>query len=1098
MASTPAASNKRPLPYVDQPEAKRWQVGAASRAYDNSITRDNARAHYGDSIHHTEFHGPVHQYSERVQHTRTTLLSSCTRSEILQSLKFDEIGDRFSTINLAHAKTCHWLLEREEYKAWRNIAEVSKHNGFLWIKGKPGAGKSTLMKWVFLYAKKSHGDDALISFFFNARGGSLERSTEGMYRSLLAQVLEKIPRLQSVLDEQRQRDDWPVEVLSGLFREAVMLLGNDGLTCYIDALDECSETEVRDMIGVFEELTESATAESINFRVCFSSRHYPRISIDTCLELILEGQGGHEGDIAAYIQKKLKVSARSKSEMAVEIQKRASGIFLWVCLVVRILNEDVDRGDAGKIKTRLREIPDGLDRLFRDIITRGTRDDTHLIPTLQWIMFAQRPLNCRELYHAIIHTSNDEFGLVSEHEMFNTKNAEHFLLNSTKGLAETTKGKEPRVQFIHESVRDYLGTTGLKTLAPHLAENLPGSTHEFLKQRCLELISEGVCGHLSLPATSPATLPKAESADAEKLRARSREDLPFLEYAVSNVLFHAESACAYQVSQLDFIEGFPLATWASLNNLHERHEIRRYTSAVNLPYVLADKGMIRLLSTEFQQRDPDLSATRERHVTLLGAAVHGCHAEVVKSILEQSASKLSPASELERLLKTAAEKRASRVLELLLEAGDQPECGKILGSVLIKHSHAGNEEVVQLLLDKGADVNAQGGEYGNALQAASWGGHKEVVQQLLDKGADVNAQGGEYGNALQAASERGHKEMVQQLLGKGADVNAQGGHFGNALQAASLGGHKEIVQQLLGKGANVNAQGGFYANALYAASEKGHKEIVQQLLDKGADVNAQGGKYSNALQAALERGHLEIVQQLLDKSADVNAQGGKYSNALQAALVGGHLEIVQQLLDKGANVNAQGGDFGNALYAALVGGYKEVVQQLLGKGADVNAQGGHFGNALYAASERGHKEIVQQLLGKGADVNTQGGHFGNALQAASWGGHKEIVQQLLDKGADVNAQGGEDGNALQAASWGGHKEVVQQLLDKGADVNAQGGQYGNALQAASWGGHKEVVQQLLGKGADVNAQGGQYGNALQAASWGGHKEIVQQLRAFGA
>jgi ankyrin repeat protein len=54
----------------------------------------------------------------------------------------------------------------------------------------------------------------------------------------------------------------------------------------------------------------------------------------------------------------------------------------------------------------------------------------------------------------------------------------------------------------------------------------------------------------------------------------------------------------------------------------------------------------------------------------------------------------------------------------------------------------GHREIIQLLLDKGADVNAQGGEYGNALQAASWGGHQEAVRLLLDNGADVNAQGG--------------------------------------------------------------------------------------------------------------------------------------------------------------------------------------------------------------------------------------------------------------------------------------------------------------------------------------------------------------------
>ena len=52
--------------------------------------------------------------------------------------------------------------------------------------------------------------------------------------------------------------------------------------------------------------------------------------------------------------------------------------------------------------------------------------------------------------------------------------------------------------------------------------------------------------------------------------------------------------------------------------------------------------------------------------------------------------------------------------------------------------------MIQMLLDKGAEVNARGGKYGNALQAASQGGHKKVIQILLDKGAEVNAQGGFY------------------------------------------------------------------------------------------------------------------------------------------------------------------------------------------------------------------------------------------------------------------------------------------------------------------------------------------------------------------
>ncbi|PZD28104.1 multiple ankyrin repeat protein single kh domain protein, partial [Pyrenophora tritici-repentis] len=453
------------------------------------------------------------------------------------------------------------------------------------------------------------------------------------------------------------------------------------------------------------------------------------------------------------------------------------------------------------------------------------------------------------------------------------------------------------------------------------------------------------------------------------------------------------------------------------------------------------------------------------------------------------------------------------ITRLLLEQGaDVNAQGGVYGNALQAASAGGHEQVVKMLLDKGADVNAQGGEYGNALQAASAKGQEQVVKMLLDKGAN----GGFYGNALQAASARGYEQVVKMLLDKGADVNAQDGEYGNALRAASYGGHEQVVKMLLDKGADVNAQGGFYSNALYAASYGGHKQAVKMLLNKGADVNAQGGEYGNALQAASDEGHEQVVKTLLDKGADVNAQGGEYGNALQAASAEGHEQVVKTLLDKGADVNAQGGEYGNALQAASAEGHEQVVKTLLNNGADVNAQGGEYSNALYAASARGHDQLVKMLLDKGADVNAQGGEYGNALQAASARGHEQVVKILLDKGADVNAQGGFYGNALQAALVEGHEQVVKMLLDNGADVNAQGEEYGNALQAASAGGHEQggeygnalqaasaeghgqVVKTLLNNGADVNAQGGQYGNALQAALVEGHEQVVKMLLDNGA
>ena len=87
------------------------------------------------------------------------------------------------------------------------------------------------------------------------------------------------------------------------------------------------------------------------------------------------------------------------------------------------------------------------------------------------------------------------------------------------------------------------------------------------------------------------------------------------------------------------------------------------------------------------------------------------------------------------------------------------------------------------------------------LYYASFTGLLGPAQQLLEEGADVNTQGGHFGNPLQAASYRGQDQIVQRLLEEGADVNTQGGGYGNALQAASYGGHDQIVQRLLEKGA---------------------------------------------------------------------------------------------------------------------------------------------------------------------------------------------------------------------------------------------------------------------------------------------------------
>ncbi|KAK6977750.1 ankyrin repeat-containing domain protein [Favolaschia claudopus] len=138
-------------------------------------------------------------------------------------------------------------------------------------------------------------------------------------------------------------------------------------------------------------------------------------------------------------------------------------------------------------------------------------------------------------------------------------------------------------------------------------------------------------------------------------------------------------------------------------------------------------------------------------------------------------------------------------------------------------AYNGYKEMVALLLDLGIDINME--EHMKMLSR---------LQHVKGTGADVNAQGGEYGSALQAAAYLGHENIVYILLDKGANVNAQGGYFGTALQAAASRGHETIVQMLLNRGAEVNAVRGRYKTALLATQEQGYPIVEQILLSRGA------------------------------------------------------------------------------------------------------------------------------------------------------------------------------------------------------------------------------------------------------------------------
>ena len=197
-------------------------------------------------------------------------------------------------------------------------------------------------------------------------------------------------------------------------------------------------------------------------------------------------------------------------------------------------------------------------------------------------------------------------------------------------------------------------------------------------------------------------------------------------------------------------------------------------------------------------------------------------------------------------------------------------------------------------------IGRWGKNYGTTLHAASLGGHEKIVQILLDKGADVNAQGGEYGNALQAASYEGRNQVVQMLLDKGADVNAQGGEYGNALYAASYGGHDQVVQMLLNHNAIVNRKDTQGRTAFHLASAGGWMNIVEILSSFGSDPTAIDTQGRNCLHHAASKGSIEILNWLLNEGFDPNHADRDGWTSLHWAAKHGSVSTIETLKAAGA------------------------------------------------------------------------------------------------------------------------------------------------------------------------------------------------------
>lgn len=526
--------------------------GSSSRSSKQIIHSGNGILNSNGHIHIGRDYSAQHTYNNFRIHSATlnqasndpdvSIIKEKHRKVLISSLKFSQIDARRTNIKRAHAKTCQWFLRTQEYIDWLDINRFDDHGGLLWIKGKPGVGKSTLMSSTIsrVRPKLKEKGNIVVSFFFNARGEDLEKTTSGLYRALLVQLFEALPGLPNILDNWSV-SEWTVESLEKLFEEAILAVGKATIVCFVDALDECDEKEIRDMLSFLQSTSEQAASNETRMHICFASRHYPHITINWGLSLIIDGQTEHDKDITRYLDAELHIGhGKLAEQVRSDLQKKSSGIFMWVVLVVGILNKAFDCGHSRRLPGILREIPGDLHALFRDILTRGDVNSKGLLLCIQWVLFAARPLSPEELYLAIMSEIEPNMCHQDQEDAIDPEVIRKYILDNSKGLAESTQStRYPTVQFIHESVRDFLlKEKGLQDTWPSLGRNIDGQSHKQLKICCIKYLHN----HFVFDYKLSYPLPKASSPEAATPRQETAKRFGFLEYATHNILYHAENA----------------------------------------------------------------------------------------------------------------------------------------------------------------------------------------------------------------------------------------------------------------------------------------------------------------------------------------------------------------------------------------------------------------------------------------------------------------------------------------------------------------------------------------------------------------------------
>jgi serine/threonine-protein phosphatase 6 regulatory ankyrin repeat subunit B len=355
-------------------------------------------------------------------------------------------------------------------------------------------------------------------------------------------------------------------------------------------------------------------------------------------------------------------------------------------------------------------------------------------------------------------------------------------------------------------------------------------------------------------------------------------------------------------------------------------------------------------------------------------------------------------------------------------------------------------------------------------------GHYDMVEFLIDAGADINAKDDAGNSPLWLAIKHDQRQITKLLRDKGVDI------AGNAdrplIYQALYNEDKKLAKELIKTGANIQAVSEDGEQAIHEASWRGWDDFIQLLVDNGADVDVlvSDGFYKGytPLHFASEYGRIDTVQLLLDLGANIQIKNNDQQNLLHHVGITGQYEVAKLLLSKSLPINAMDDYDATPLFYAVIyensrveNLYRDNRGRLIIN--DKAEEETPHKSMLHIVAEMGDKKLAKTLMDKGMDINIPDEEGLTPLHYAVIYNQIDVAEVFIKGKSNLDFGDDEGKTPLHHASLYGRMYLAEMLIEEGADINHKNLYEKTPLHYVGLYGNTNLTKLLLEKGADINS-----------------------------